>query len=183
MPTPLIELWEKLTVFIETGGDVLLAIFAVTLLMWTLILERFWYFSRVHPKELKSAQKTWASRKERASWEAEQIRRRQISELHLKLNNSLSMIKTLVAVCPLLGLLGTVTGMIEVFDVMAMVGSGNARAMASGVYMATIPTMAGMVAALSGVYFIARLERLARRKIVQVKDTLSLERGEVCAVG
>jgi biopolymer transport protein ExbB len=92
------------------------------------------------------------------------------------------MIKTLVAVCPLLGLLGTVTGMIEVFDVMAMVGSGNARAMASGVYMATIPTMAGMVAALSGVYFIARLERLARRKIVKVKDTLVLERGEVCAV-
>lgn len=183
MPTPVVEFWEKLTVFIETGGDVLVAIFIVLLLMWTLILERFWYFNFVHPRELKQAAKAWAARKERASWEAEQIRRRQISEINLKLNGSLSMIKTLVAVCPLLGLLGTVTGMIEVFDVMAMVGSGNARAMASGVYMATIPTMAGMVAALSGVYFIARLERLARRRIVKVKDTLSLERGEVCAVG
>jgi biopolymer transport protein ExbB len=183
MPTPLIELWEKLVVFIETGGDVLVAIFVVLLLMWTLILERFWYFNFGHPKELKLAAEAWAARKERSSWEAEHIRRRQISELHLKLHQSLSMIKTLIAVCPLLGLLGTVTGMIEVFDVMAMVGSGNARAMASGVYMATIPTMAGMVAALSGVYFIARLERLARRRIVKVKDTLSMERGEVCAVG
>jgi biopolymer transport protein ExbB len=159
------------------------AIFIVTLLMWTLILERFWYFNFGHPKDLKLAVEAWSTRRERASWEAEQIRRREISRLQLKLHQSLSMIKTLVAVCPLLGLLGTVTGMIEVFDVMAMVGSGNARAMASGVYMATIPTMAGMVAALSGVYFIARLERLARRRIVRVNDVLSLERGEVCAVG
>ena len=63
------------------------------------------------------------------------------------------MVKTLVALCPLLGLLGTVTGMIEVFDVMAIAGSGNARAMAAGVSKATIPTMAGMVAAISGLYF------------------------------
>ncbi len=183
MLTPLAELWEKLVVFIETGGDVLVAIFVVTLLMWTLILERFWYFNFSHPKDLKLAAAAWAARRERSSWEAEQIRRGEISRLQQKLHQSLSMIKTLVAVCPLLGLLGTVTGMIEVFDVMAMVGSGNARAMASGVYMATIPTMAGMVAALSGVYFIARLERLARRRIVKAKDRLSLERGEVCAVG
>jgi biopolymer transport protein ExbB len=183
VPTPLAEQLEKLTVFIETGGDVLLAIFVVTLMMWTLILERYWYFSRVHPRDLKLATETWRARAERSSWNAEQIRRPPISEMQLQLRRSLAMIKTLVAVCPLLGLLGTVTGMIEVFDVMAMVGSGNARAMASGVYMATIPTMAGMVAALSGVYFIARLERLALHRIVKVKDALVIERGEACAVG
>ena len=54
-----------------------------------------------------------------------------------------------MTLCPLLGLLGTVTGMISVFDAMATQG-GNARSMAAGVSMATIPTMSGMIASLSG---------------------------------
>jgi biopolymer transport protein ExbB len=53
----------------------------------------------------------------------------------------------------MLGLLGTVYGMIEVFDVLAVMGSGNPRAMSTGVAKATIPTMAGMTVALSGLYF------------------------------
>jgi biopolymer transport protein ExbB len=84
------------------------------------------------------------------------------------------MIKTLVALCPLLGLLGTVTGMIEVFDVMAIAGSGNARAMASGVSKATIPTMAGMVAALSGLLLSAQIERFARDEGQRVADHLTV---------
>ncbi len=55
----------------------------------------------------------------------------------------------LVAICPMLGLLGTVTGMISVFDVMATQGSSQPRLMASGISLATLPTMAGMVAALA----------------------------------
>jgi biopolymer transport protein ExbB len=180
--TLLAEQWEKLQVFMESGGDVLVVIFAVTLLMWMLILERYLYLRVTYPKHLRRAAASWKARKERSSWDAEQIRQLQISDLYLRLNSSLPMIKTLVAVCPLLGLLGTVTGMIEVFEIMAMVGSGNARAMASGVYMATIPTMSGMVAALSGLYFSVRLERLARQKIAQAEDTLALQRGETCAV-
>jgi biopolymer transport protein ExbB len=179
--TPLIEFWEKIQVFMETGGDVLFAIFAVTLVMWTLILERMWYFFLVYPREARRVTEAWAARKDRSSWDAEQIRRQYLSEMSLKLNRSLSLIKTFVALCPLLGLLGTVTGMIEVFDIMAMVGSGNARAMASGVSLATIPTMAGMVAALSGVYFSHRLDRQARRKVAKVRENLALDRGETCA--
>ena len=62
--------------------------------------------------------------------------------------------------------------MIEVFDVMAISGSGNARAMASGVSRATIPTMAGMVAALSGLIFSVQLERFARDEGERVADRL-----------
>ena len=158
---PLLEAWEAIQSFMETGGDVLLFIFAVTLLMWTLILERIWYFRRVHPGEVKRALSIWQARSEQTSWYAFQIRRLLISEVSRKLKQSLSMINALVALCPLLGLLGTVTGMIEVFDVMAIAGSGNPRAMAAGVSKATIPTMAGMVAALSGLLLIGRLERFA----------------------
>jgi biopolymer transport protein ExbB len=62
--------------------------------------------------------------------------------------------------------------MIEVFDVLAIAGSGNARAMASGVSKATIPTMAGMVAALSGLYFSVSMERFARRETDRVADRM-----------
>ena len=82
------------------------------------------------------------------------------------------MIKSLIAVCPLLGLLGTVTGMIAVFDVMTLSGSGNARALADGISMATVPTMAGMVAALSGVYFGTWLEHRVQIETEQLQDQL-----------
>ena len=77
----------------------------------------------------------------------------------------------------LLGLLGTVTGMIEVFEVMAISGSGNPRSMASGVSKATVPTMAGMVAALSGVAMSAYLENKARREREFIADELIIEHG------
>jgi len=82
------------------------------------------------------------------------------------------MIKTCIAVAPLFGLLGTVTGMIHVFDVMAALGTGNARAMASGVSAATLPTMSGMVVALSGIYFGQSLERQAKVVVEELEDEL-----------
>ena len=85
------------------------------------------------------------------------------------------MIQTLVALCPLLGLLGTVTGMVNVFQTMAVFGTGNARSMASGVSMATIPTMAGMVGALSGVFLVTILTRQARRRIGTLEDEMTMD--------
>ena len=94
-----------------------------------------------------------------------------------QLEDGLAYIRVLVALCPLLGLLGTVTGMIEVFDVMAVAGSGNAKAMAGGVSKATIPTMAGMVAALSGLILSARLEQFAADEGERLADRLEIEHG------
>ena len=172
---PELEAVSAVRDFLETGGEVLLYIGMTTLAMWTLILERFWYFRRVHPGVAAQATKAWESRSDRASWNAHQIRRLLISEVQTRLDQGLIMIKTLVALCPLLGLLGTVTGMIEVFDVMAIAGSGNARAMASGVQKATIPTMAGMVAALSGLMLSVQIERFARAEGDRVADQLTIQ--------
>jgi biopolymer transport protein ExbB len=68
-------------------------------------------------------------------------------------SKNIRLLEGLLGMCPMLGLLGTVYGMIEVFDVLAVMGSGNPRAMSTGVAKATIPTMAGMTVALSGLYF------------------------------
>ena len=81
----------------------------------------------------------------------------------------------MVALCPLLGLMGTVTGMIEVFDVMAFSGSGNARSMASGVSKATIPTMAGMVGALSGVFLVTMLNQKVNKEVEDLEDNLTTD--------
>lgn len=72
----------------------------------------------------------------------------------------------------MLGLLGTVTGMISVFDVMANQGSSQPKLMASGISLATLPTMAGMVAALAGMFVHARLAKICRRKEHQLEKAL-----------
>ena len=93
----------------------------------------------------------------------------------MRLFSQLDLIKALVAICPLCGLLGTVTGMMEVFDVMSIVGTGSARNMASGISKATIPTMAGMVGALTGVFFITILDREAKLKANRLGESLTFD--------
>ena len=161
--------------FLETGGRVLFYIGLTTLAMWTIILERFWYFRRGHPAYAKGIQETWEARSDRSSWNAHQIRRLLISEVQTRLDQGLITIKTLVALCPLLGLLGTVTGMIEVFNIMAVTGGGDAKSMAGGVSRATIPTMAGMVAALSGVFANTYVTRIAERQSAFLEDNLTTD--------
>ena len=84
------------------------------------------------------------------------------------------MIKTFISLLPLLGLLGTVTGMIQVFEAMTFSG-GNARSMASGVSAATIPTMSGMVATLSGVFANTWLTSKVDSESEYMEDTLSFD--------
>ena len=117
-------------------------------------------------------QSLWYSRDDRKSWNSDAIREKLISEFSMSANKFIPIIKTVVALCPLLGLMGTVTGMIEVFDVMAVSGSGNARSMASGVSKATIPTMAGMVGALSGVFLVTILTEKATSEIDDLEESL-----------
>jgi len=163
---------EAIREFLELGGDVLYGIMVVLLLMWTFILERLWYFYKVFPAERKNIVAIWDARADTTSWYAKSIRESLISDASLNLQRNVSLIKALIAICPLLGLLGTVTGMMSVFDVMTFSGTGNARAMAGGVSKATIPTMAGMVAALSGVYFGTFLEHKAGNEAETLEDLL-----------
>ena len=135
----------------EAGGSVLWLIALLVLLMWGLIFERIYYLSHGHDMFLHSLVSKWDSRTDKTSWHALQIREKFLAEAKSSINRNTTLIKTCIALAPLFGLLGTVTGMIEVFQVMAFSGGGDARAMAGGVSKATLPTMAGMVSSLSGV--------------------------------
>ncbi len=171
----LTDSFEAIRDFMELGGPVLRWIALTIFLMWVLIVERLMYFRSTMKSMAKEIHDNWENRSERRSWHAQQIREMMISQFSVATNKGIAMIQTLVALCPLLGLLGTVTGMISVFQVMATSGSGNVRAMAAGVSQATVPTMAGMVGALSGVLFVTILTRRAAREVHFLEDTLTMD--------
>ncbi len=165
----LMGFWESVRDFIGMGGGVLYIIAVVLLVMWALMIERWWFLTVDFPKRRNAIIAAWDARADTTSWSAHRIRDAWVSEASEELNARMLIIKTLVAMCPLIGLLGTVYGMIIVFDTMATQGTGNPRLMASGISMATIPTMAGMVAALSGIFFSSRLEtrvKVAKEKLI-----------------
>ncbi len=167
------ETFAIVVAFLDKGGPVLLLIGGLLFLMWALIFERIFYFKGGLKKDIATAIEEWERRSERRSWNARRIRQALISETVMKIQQNMGLIKTLVALAPMLGLLGTVTGMIEVFHVMAVTGGGDPKLMAGGVSKATIPTMAGMVAALSGVFAQAYLTRVVERESALLEDHLT----------
>lgn len=167
--------YEQVYLFMERGGDVLYAIMAVIFLLWLFILERLAFFSFTYRPQLAHAVAEWEGRSERNSWHAHQVRTDLISGVQMALEANMTTIKMLVGLCPLFGLLGTVTGMIEVFDIMAYLGSGSPKAMASGISKATIPTMAGMVGAITGVFALSLLQRYIQRQKAQLEDKMTFD--------
>ena len=166
---------EAIRDFMVLGGPVLRVIAITIFLMWVLIIERMIFFRSSMKAMSREIYDEWESRPERQSWNAKQIRELMISRFSEATNKGINVIQTLVALCPLLGLLGTVTGMISVFQVMAVSGSGNVRAMAAGVSQATVPTMAGMVGALSGVLLVTLLTRRAAHEVEFLEDSLTTD--------
>lgn len=179
----LLGVWDSVRAFLELGGPVLYAIGGVTALMWALILDRLWHVWRVFPQDRRAARKAWLAARTaapnvadgRADWFALEIRAAILSQVGQRARRNLSLIDTLMQVLPLLGLLGTVWGMVGVFDVMTVFGTGNARVMASGVSQATVPTMAGLVAALSGLVFAYWLRQRANRALGALEGELAME--------
>ena len=171
----LIDAFESVRDFMILGGPVLRLIAITIFLMWVLIVERLVFFRTTMKTLTREIHDSWESRPERRSWNAQQIRELMISRFSASTGRGIPMIQTFVALCPLLGLLGTVTGMISVFQVMAVSGSGNIRAMAAGVSQATVPTMAGMVGALSGVLLVTILSRRAAHEVQFLEDSLTMD--------
>lgn len=169
------ELFDSLGAFMDKGGPVMYAIALLTLCLWILIFERLLFFKGSLKKEVQESLSLWEGRSERKSWSAKQIRNAMISRMNEKIDMNLDMVMALVALCPLMGLLGTVTGMIDVFTVMSLTGGGDAKSMAGGVSKATIPTMSGMVAAISGVFASTYLQRIAGDEKSLFADHLTMD--------
>jgi biopolymer transport protein ExbB len=170
----LLDILDAVNTFMNRGGPVLNAIAVLLLIKWSLVFERIWYLNTTHKEKVKNTLAAWNARSDTQSWSAHQIRTMMISRISLDVRNTLPIIEVLVTICPLLGLIGTVTGMITVFFTMAVSGGGDAKSMAGGVSMATIPTMAGMVGAISGIFAFNYLKTRVDRDLELLEDHLPL---------
>lgn len=179
--TLFLDIWVSLRGFFELGGPVLFGIFAVTAVMWILIVERLWYLFAVMPREVSAAELDWERGPCDGSWHANRIRQLIVSQVGLSTRRNLRLIQTLIQILPLMGLLGTVWGMVLIFENLTMFGTGNARLMASGVSQATVPTMAGLVAALSGLCISAWLKQHTKHKLEELEDRLQMQFATVAA--
>jgi len=166
--------FNELQAFLDRGGPILLVIMAATFVMWALILERLFYFRLAHKGLADKAISEWRSRSDRKSTYAHWVRDKLVSEVRQKAEANVSLTKATVALAPLLGLLGTVTGMVAVFDIMALTDGADAKAMAAGVSHATIPTMAGMVASISGIIFTSGMDRKVNRLVQTLEDEMEI---------
>ena len=151
--------------------------------MWGLIIERLFYFRRMDRDDLSLKEavemlsgkplpetssgliawvmasflkgRTGNSKLDRGILELSAMRKRPLIRRYLV------VIAVLAAVSPLFGLLGTVTGMVTTFDVIALFGTGNAKALAGGISEALITTQSGLLVAIPGLFMSAFLMRRA----------------------
>jgi biopolymer transport protein ExbB len=155
--------------FFDRGGPVIIVLFVLAIVMTTLLIERLFFFiSELKDLSDISVQEVSAY-KDVNSWVLNKIKSKNISVINVAANRNLLLIQGLIALCPLLGLLGTVTGMIEVFDIMAITGTGNARAMASGIAKATLPTMTGLFISIVGLFLLTAIKSTIDKATLDIK--------------
>ncbi len=87
-----------------------------------------------------------------------------------RLQRGLGLLMVLASIAPLLGLLGTVTGMIDMFRVIAAHGSGNARSLSGSISEALVTTQAGMIVAVPLLVIHALLARAVERRLMTLEE-------------
>lgn len=176
----------RLEDYLSAGGFVIIPLIFVSLFMWMLIVDRVLFFRRLGRKNM-GTQEAWEYIRTNSMPDpglyrgaislliAEFLNRRSgdkildrfiLDETVLAINRSLSdylaIIGVLAGIAPLLGLLGTVIGMIATFDVLSIFGTGNTKAMAGGISEALITTQTGLLVAIPGLYMKGFLDKRAR---------------------
>ena len=168
------QMYRAIAALVSDGGPVVIWIFASGVVLWSLVFERVWFYWRILPKQADAAHAEWMARRDHSSWCARQIRRAMISRLNNAMNAGFPVMQVLVPLAPLLGLIGTVSGMLEVFDSMALRGSADARTMATGVSHAMICTMSGLAVSITGLYPVHYFRMRARRETELLADRFTL---------
>ncbi|MFA5938915.1 MAG: MotA/TolQ/ExbB proton channel family protein [Sinimarinibacterium sp.] len=170
MPDLLVGPLHAVGQLVSSGGPLVGWILVAGIAMWTLIFERLWFFRKGLPQLVDAMLGDWNGRAEHQSWSAHQIRKAMISQLNVAMSENMPTLKVLVPLCPLLGLVGTVVGMLEVFDSMAILGSADARTMAGGVSKAMNCTMTGLATSVTGMYPVFYFQSAIRKQTELLAD-------------
>jgi len=170
MPEALLAPFHGVSQLVIAGGPLVGWILLAGITMWTLIFERLWFFRTQLPGMVRELLGQWQSRPEHHSWSSHQIRKTMISRLNGAMAENMPVLKVLIPMCPLLGLVGTVHGMLEVFDSMSILGSADARTMASGVSKAMNCTMTGLAVSITGMYPVFYFQSAIRKQTELLAD-------------
>lgn len=168
VPERLFALQQTFLRFFEEGGVVLLALMALGLMLVLLLTERALYLGLVYRRNRQRIHRKLSGLKHPYR------KLSLIGDAELDLQAHFPLIKCLIGLCPLLGLLGTVSGMIDLFDTLAVQSSGNIKLMAAGVAKTVYPTLTGMSLALITLLLLHPLEQY-RQKELQHFMSLKLE--------
>ncbi|MBU1196255.1 MAG: MotA/TolQ/ExbB proton channel family protein [Proteobacteria bacterium] len=181
----MIKFLHMMTDYIRSGGVIMIPLLLVSFCMWVLIINRIMFMHTLYIKNISRKQagefiknNTWPDEKYQGA-NSRLIREfllyrsfdrtldnyildETVLKFTASLDKYLSIITVLSAVAPLLGLLGTVVGMMVTFDVITVFGTGNARAMAGGISVALITTQTGLMVSIPGLYMSGWLRRRAQ---------------------
>jgi biopolymer transport protein ExbD len=171
-----VGIWEAFSSLFNEGGWVLYPIFIVSVFTWFIALEKMMQYRSVHRARKKYlafvgenifinstgnplydlllnnlAQQKDPQRIERSLREF-------VSELSPKLNSGLSTMAACIVIAPLLGLLGTISGMNEMFSIIGEFGFGSPTIMASGISMALKASLTGLAVAVVTLFFLDKLK-------------------------
>ncbi|MGQ0618884.1 MAG: MotA/TolQ/ExbB proton channel family protein [Panacagrimonas sp.] len=170
----LIEIYTLIAVtlrdIVDAGGPVVYGILLACFILWALIFERMIFFRFLLPRQARELLEQWHRRPDKHIWRSRKIREAMISRLNAEMNANMPMLRVLVPMSPLLGLLGTIVGMLEVFDSMAARGSTDARTLASGVSQAMVCTMAGLMVSITGLFPVYYFKSRARSETELLAD-------------
>ena len=135
------------------GGPVLYLLFFVSFLISYILVKKYIFIFIDKNKWSGKKLDNFIAKNPPENINLKYVEKTFISEMKRTSNANIKLLDGLIGMCPMIGLLGTVYGMIEVFEVLSFLGTGNPRAMSSGVAKATIPTMASMVITIISLYF------------------------------
>ncbi|MFH2093757.1 MAG: MotA/TolQ/ExbB proton channel family protein [Pseudomonadota bacterium] len=188
------ELLFSIENYMQAGGVVMIPILVISFFMWTLIINRLLFLHRLY---IKNISRNMAGQLVKANQQPDEKYRginsllvRQflaarshdpvldsfildetVVRLVLSLDTHLGAIRVMAGVAPLLGLLGTVIGMMETFDVITIFGTGNAKAMAGGISVALITTQTGLMVSIPGLYMSGFLTKRANNLKYKIAAT------------
>ncbi|WP_416885242.1 MotA/TolQ/ExbB proton channel family protein [Marinospirillum sp.] len=146
--------WRALDALMTQGGVLLWLLFVVALLILFLALQRWLTWG------------DWPPRRQPAPGERSSlvVKAEYLRALN-RMERGLSLLKALVVIAPLLGLTGTVTGMMLVFDGLSLGSAADPRQLASGIARAILPTFASMAVVVVGLFFVTLWQRQVRRSL------------------
>jgi biopolymer transport protein ExbB len=182
--------------YLRQGGWVMIPMVALSLGVWGLILERWLFFRDMEREDpgtsglpcggsLPPAAASRLCAPVLRAWgrqrSGEAALDGRILDLHAmrqrkRLHRSLGLIAALAAAAPLLGLFGTVTGMIGTFEAITFFGTGNAKALAAGISEALVTTQSGLLVGIPGLFMARLMSQKARRLQNRLEETVMAAR-------